>query len=1387
MGTPYFDLNALIYGQDYSDPLGLNKFLEEERRKKEEEEKQFNLYRFLGMEGPDTPSLMTAFNEAIGIPLGLAKKPVDILASKMSGLKETVPAEELLTNALFPERGPGDIERTTKPSMDFPLGSPKTESDLVVEEAANEIARRGVGTIGGFGLNPATWMMGAPGIAGKAVTGAFLPGISESLGTSLGTGISKVESGDIPGAAGEFTQSLLDTLFLGGMTKHLGRMEPKAATSEIRQSEPVSEVSDILYATALPRIEKAPKEVRDFLYETSERYRDLTDQLAAFERDRKGWGGLPQGFEKLLKTQEIEVKKELTQLENEALTTEPLTQNLPTKIPQVPLTPETGDIYSDARRNVRGFAEAAVRQLQESINKEGDLGVFAEPGTRADVMNARVSSVDPITDFTDKSIARFYGTPGLSEQALARKGVLDIVPYLKRSSLLELNPVSLREHSRNPVDFVHNLVDTIAHELAHGRSGQHPDLEAWGKRRSEPGKLGDVPPEYQTMYDTEFRLQNQKDILKQKLYETPAIKGLLETVNIPDSPIARTFHRLSTMYMAPGVERVGFGAQDIPKAQGLPEKVVSEPANILRKILQETKLTKFNKSTLVEELKAKGIDVPEEIKSSLPELLGELKDRGWINEKIGGTYSLLIEPPRKTSVEAEKTAPPTSDIMTQMQATLENLPPKKAPAEKVEDTATKVALSTMSNESLARLNRTIPKDEGPGRRDLDAEILRRAEAGEIGIPTTPDQKVSAKLTIQEIDEVQRILATAVKKGKGKKAELPEELRLAREAAVKALGSERPAKARSKAKPPEGIATEEVSEGSKPKPEPYEVTLSDGSAHTIRATSPEEATGKVQEILDEYGSTKTVDKVEKKLSSIEKAAKYEIEPVRIGMEEVTDIETGARKAKVEETKLGKEEEKLRKAQTKEKFQKKTFKVNLSNGRIATVKARNENIARQMVADRIKRTKSNVTIESVAEKQSSIDEAIQGAARKLEETGWLQSPVAQILNSIKSIAFGGDIGHLLRQGKQMNADLLFSKHAKKVLDQLPVIFKSAKSEEFFKDFHDKLYADPLIKTMVDNFGLDMPGLGKHFKEEVFHGAGLAEKIPIVGKYYAKPSERAYTAGLNYLRAAEARKFAEKLEKRGFTPENAPEKYRSLARALNIISQRGDFGPAYQKVFSDLSTIYGAPRAKAGRLQNAIELFRGGTSGDIVRTTAAKTLGFNLALFGLLKTVTGAQFIDDPERSDAGKIRIGDNITVDPWMGLGVTARTVAKLITGKRASPYTGKTYPVSPGEALQDEFLGGIAPGIKLAWEAMSGKDIRGYQVNRWKSLLNVAPLTAKSLAELGSAGGDIEDMLLLSLLQIGGEGVDVFDYEKAREEERQLKLERGIPVGKKKKKVTFNF
>jgi uncharacterized protein YdeI (YjbR/CyaY-like superfamily) len=106
-----------------------------------------------------------------------------------------------------------------------------------------------------------------------------------------------------------------------------------------------------------------------------------------------------------------------------------------------------------------------------------------------------------------------------------------------------------------------------------------------------------------------------------------------------------------------------------------------------------------------------------------------------------------------------------------------------------------------------------------------------------------------------------------------------------------------------------------------------------------------------------------------------------------------------------------------------------------------------------------------------------------------------------------------------------------------------------------------------------------------------------------------------------------------------------------------------------------------------------------------------------------------------------------------------------------------------------------APGIRAAVTLVFGRDIGsfltgkpagGYLVDRTSAASQVAPLSLKQVQEIMSQEGGLEKYIY-SAMQIGGEGVDVFDYKKAQKEQARLKEERGIKTKPEKSKRKYKF
>lgn len=492
----------------------------------------------------------------------------------------------------------------------------------------------------------------------------------------------------------------------------------------------------------------------------------------------------------------------------------------------------------------------------------------------------------------------------------------------------------------------------------------------------------------------------------------------------------------------------------------------------------------------------------------------------------------------------------------------------------------------------------------------------------------------------------------------------------------------------------------------------------------------------------------------------------------------------------------------------------FQVSLSNGEVYTVKATDDINAREQVQDLIDKHGSKFQVTDVKPKYSKLESdlitsanptetALAGKlsrAQALEEKQLRESKakkaqeefqakldkkepsgISQFLGSVKALASSGDLGHIARQGKQGTLYLLTHKPSE-VGTAFKRMAKQTFSEKEFKDFHEKLTQDPKLLRMSKDFRLDMPGLPGHLGEEAFHGGEGIESAPVIGAY-VKASDRAYTSYMNSIRYSLVKDGISRLEKSGFTMDKNPEKYRELARGINIITQRGDISGKAAQLFNTASNVFWAPRAKYSRIQQIGELVKPGESGRLARQGLVHTMAFNALLFGLLKAKYGdaVKFNTDPENTDFLKIRI-KNTTVDPWFGLGAIIRSANQGISGEKTSGSTGKTVPVSASDAVGNFLTNSLAPGITMLYELASGKSTLGFEKSRLESLLGVAPLAMRDIKDITEEHG--LDGLLLDILSYEGEQVNTFNPQKAKKEQERLKKERGLKPSKPKSSGT---
>lgn len=345
--------------------------------------------------------------------------------------------------------------------------------------------------------------------------------------------------------------------------------------------------------------------------------------------------------------------------------------------------------------------------------------------------------------------------------------------------------------------------------------------------------------------------------------------------------------------------------------------------------------------------------------------------------------------------------------------------------------------------------------------------------------------------------------------------------------------------------------------------------------------------------------------------------------------------------------------------------------------------------------------------------------------------------EIINTSRALMTSGDMSGIFRQAliPVISHPVMASKYFVKTL-------KHIKSEKEFSRWLYDVFNSPDYAIMKES-GLYVsnpinPELSA--KEEVFMG-NLAEKIPIIGKYLVKPSERAYISFLNQFRVGLFRRMAEQYLSDGKTYYNNPKLYKETAKLINNETGRGGLGKL-EGVAKYLNTPIFAPRLIASRLNlitNAVSPKFYLEVPKEVRVEywkdMVKFLGVGTSVLGLA-ALAGADVEEDWRSTDFGKIKIGDQ-RWDIWGGFQPYIRLIGQLVTGKTKSTTTGKISKLgsgynekSRGEVLLHFTRGKLAPAAALSVDIFTGKTIIGENVTIGLELRkNLLPLMASDVTE----------------------------------------------------------
>jgi hypothetical protein len=319
-----------------------------------------------------------------------------------------------------------------------------------------------------------------------------------------------------------------------------------------------------------------------------------------------------------------------------------------------------------------------------------------------------------------------------------------------------------------------------------------------------------------------------------------------------------------------------------------------------------------------------------------------------------------------------------------------------------------------------------------------------------------------------------------------------------------------------------------------------------------------------------------------------------------------------------------------------------------------------------------------------------------------------------------------------------------HKKQFWTALPDMVKAFGSEEAYKSIQDGILSDPIFQKRVmangkikpsfaEEAGLKLTDLNSMTTREESIMSSMAEKIPGV-----RPSERAYTAFINKLRADTFKQMTSDYGSySGMDAKNNMALSKQIATFVNDASGRGSLGKA-EPAAKALSSILFSPRLMASRLgmmaKGTAAVFSPETymlSQPSVRREYLKSLfaiGATAGTFTGLAKLAGAEVESDSASSDFGKVKFG-NTRIDPYGGFQQYIVAAQRLmphldlssvglgeIGGDMKSTTTGKEYNLGDSgfgrsnrmDVLTRFIRSKTNPIINFGWGLLAGqKELSG--------------------------------------------------------------------------------
>jgi len=386
------------------------------------------------------------------------------------------------------------------------------------------------------------------------------------------------------------------------------------------------------------------------------------------------------------------------------------------------------------------------------------------------------------------------------------------------------------------------------------------------------------------------------------------------------------------------------------------------------------------------------------------------------------------------------------------------------------------------------------------------------------------------------------------------------------------------------------------------------------------------------------------------------------------------------------------------------------------------------------------------------------------------------ISEIANIPRSMMASGDLSFGLRQGMPLGAGYP-KEFARAMAEQVKYfgsegVYQGAMKEIAQRPTYQLMRGGPgrRVELALTEMG-PMTGL----REEKYLSP-IAEKIPGIGPII-RASGRAYTGGLNKLRADVFDSKFHDAEAAGFNPAQNPMLLDAMCDFINKASGRGSAKPLANST-QLLNALFFSPRLVLSRLQmigKAVNLplekiihlanpdWWTQTPKPVRIATLRTLLGFAGMLTttaGLLK-LAGAEVSLDARSSDFLKPKFG-NTRIDLGAGFLQYIRTFVQLLTGQVVSTRTGKITEVGEGykpltrwDIAERMVEYKTAPIPSFVINLLRGKSVFGEKLNIPKEVLQrLTPMVWQDLYDIAK---DDPKLLPLGVLGVFGAGLQTYE------------------------------